>query len=104
MGAVPGLKDTYIQLKTRMDKAVDGFRKALVGTRTGRASVHMLDSVTVEAYGAQRPRNKVATVPAPEPQLIPVQPVDPSQLGARVKSIRGADLGLNPRDDGKIIN
>jgi ribosome recycling factor len=103
MAAVAGLKETYIQLKTRMDKAVDDFRKALIGTRTGRASVHMLDSVTVDAYGAQMPLNQVATVHTPEPQLITVQPFDPSQLGAIEKSIRGAELGLNPMNDGKII-
>ena len=103
MAAVAGLKETYIQLKTRMDKAVDDFRKALIGTRTGRASVHMLDSVTVDAYGAQMPLNQVATVHTPEPQLITVQPFDPSQLGAIEKSIRVAELGLNPMNDGKII-
>jgi len=103
MAAVAGLKETYIQLKSRMDKAVDDFRKALVGTRTGRASVHMLDSVTVDAYGAQMPLNQVATVHTPEPQLITVQPFDPSQLSAIEKSIRSAELGLNPMNDGKII-
>ena len=103
MAAVPGLKDTYVQLKTRMDKAVDDFRKALVSTRTGRASVNMLDGVTVEAYGARMPLNQVAQVHAPEPQLITVQPFDPSQLSAIEKSIRGAELGLNPMNDGKII-
>jgi ribosome recycling factor len=103
MAAVPGLKETYIQLKTRMDKAVEDFRKALVGTRTGRASVHMLDSVIVEAYGSQMPLNQVATVHAPEPQLITVQPYDPSQLAAIEKAIRGGELGLNPMNDGKII-
>src|SRR6266851_7142395 len=103
MAAVPGLKETYIQLKNRMDKAVDDFRKALVGTRTGRASVHMLDSVIVEAYGAQMPLNQVATVHAPEAQLITVQPFDPSQLGAIEKAIRSGDMGLNPMNDGKLI-
>src|SRR5450631_3241059 len=103
MAAVPGLKETYTQLKTRMDKAVDDFRKALVGTRTGRASVHMLDSVTVDYYGSQMPLNQVATVHAPEPQLITVQPYDPSQLAAIEKAIRGGELGLNPMNDGKMI-
>jgi ribosome recycling factor len=103
MAAVPGLKETYIQLKTRMDKAVEDFRKALVATRTGRASVHMLDSVIVEAYGAQMPLNQVATVHAPDAQLITVQPYDPSQLGAIEKAIRSGELGLNPMNDGKII-
>ena len=103
MAAVPGLKDTYTQLKSRMDKAVDDFRKALVATRTGRASVHMLDGVTVEAYGSQMPLNQIAQVHAPEPQLITVQPFDPTQLSAIEKSIRTAELGLNPMNDGKII-
>ena len=103
MAAVPGLKDIYLQLKTRMDKAVDDFRKALVGTRTGRASVHMLDGVMVEAYGSQMALNQVATVHSPEPQLITVQPYDPSQLAAIEKAIRTAELGFNPMNDGKII-
>jgi ribosome recycling factor len=103
MAAVPGLKETYTQLKTRMDKAVDDFRKALVGTRTGRASVHMLDSVTVDYYGSQMPLNQIATVHAPEPQLITVQPFDPSSLSGIEKAIRTGELGLNPMNDGKII-
>ena len=103
MAVVPGLRDTYSQLKSRMDKAVDDFRKALVATRTGRASVHMLDGVMVEAYGSQMALNQVATVHAPEPQLITVQPYDPTQLSAIEKSIRVAELGLNPMNDGKII-
>src|SRR6476661_8124548 len=103
MASVAGLRDTYVQLKTRMDKAVDDFRKALVGTRTGRASVHMLDGVNVEAYGSQMPLNQVATVHSPEPQLITVQPYDPSQLAAIEKAIRSAELGLNPMNDGKMI-
>src|SRR5216683_6903000 len=102
MAAIPGLKATYTQLKTRMDKAVDDFRKALVATRTGRASVNMLDGVTVEAYGARMPLNQVAQVHAPEPQLITVQPFDASQLGAIEKAIRSGDMGLNPMNDGKL--
>jgi ribosome recycling factor len=103
MAAIPGLRDTYSQLKTRMDKAVDDFRKALVATRTGRASVQMLDSVTVDFYGSQMPLNQVSTIHAPEPQLITLQPFDPSTLGAIEKAIRAAELGLNPMNDGKII-
>lgn len=103
MASIAGLKETYGQLKTRMDKAVEDFRRAMAATRTGRASVHMLDGVTVDCYGAQMPLNQVAQVHAPEAQLITVQPFDPSQLGAIEKSIRGAELGLNPMNDGKII-
>ena len=103
MAAIPGLKDIYAQLKMRMEKAVEDFRKEMAATRTGRASVKMLDSVTVEYYGSQMPLNQIATVHAPEAQLITVQPFDPSSLGAIEKAIRSADLGLNPMNDGKLI-
>jgi len=97
------LKDIRLQLKTRMDKAVEDFRKAMGGVRTGRANVHMLDSVSVDYYGSQMPLNQVAQVHAPEAQLITVQPFDPSQLGAIEKAIRSGDMGLNPMNDGKLI-
>ena len=103
MATIPALKDSFAQLKTRMDKAVEDFRKEMAATRTGRASVHMLDSVTVEAYGSQMPLNQLANVSAPEPQLITVQPWDVSQIGAIEKAIRSADLGLNPMNDGKLV-
>jgi ribosome recycling factor len=97
------LKEIRLQLKTRMDKAVEDFRKAMAATRTGRASVHMLDGVSVEYYGSQMPLNQIAQVHAPEPQMITVQPFDPSQVGAIEKAIRSAELGLNPMNDGKLI-
>jgi ribosome recycling factor len=103
MAAVPALKELYGQLKTRMDKAVEDFRKEMAATRTGRASVHMLDGVTVEAYGSQMPLNQLANVSAPEPQLITVQPWDVSVIGSIEKAIRTAGLGLNPMNDGKIV-
>jgi ribosome recycling factor len=97
------LKEIRVQLKTRMDKAVEDFRKAMAGVRTGRANVHMLDNVSVDYYGSQMPLNQVAQVHAPEAQLITVQPFDPSQLGAIEKAIRSGDMGLNPMNDGKLI-
>ena len=103
MAAVPGLKDTYLQLKTRMEKAVEDFRKEMAATRTGRANVHMLDAVSVDYYGSQMPLNQIAQVHAAEAQLITVQPFDPTSLGPIEKAIRTADLGLNPMNDGKII-
>jgi ribosome recycling factor len=103
MAAMPALKDSFSQLKARMDKAVEDFRKEMASQRTGRASVHMLDSVTVDAYGSQMPLNQLANVSAPEPQLITVQPWDVSQIGAIEKAIRSADLGLNPMNDGKLV-
>jgi ribosome recycling factor len=103
MASNPALKELFMQLKTRMDKAVEDFRKEMAAVRTGRASVHMLDGVQVEAYGSQIPLNQVATVHAPEAQLITVTPYDPSILSAAEKAIRSADLGLNPMNDGKLI-
>ncbi len=103
MAAIAGLKETYVQLKTRMEKAVEDFRKAMAATRTGRANVHMLDSVSVDYYGSQMPLNQIAQVHAPEAQLITVQPFDPSSLAAIEKAIRSGDLGLNPMNNGKMI-
>jgi ribosome recycling factor len=103
MAANPALKEIYLHLKTRMDKAVEDSRREMAATRTGRANVHMLDTVSVDYYGSQMPLNQVAQVHAPEPQLITVQPFDPSSLAAIEKVIRAADLGLNPMNDGKII-
>jgi ribosome recycling factor len=103
MAANPALRETYVQLKTRMDKAVEDFRREMGATRTGRASVHMMDNVRVDYFGEQMPLNQIAQVHAPEPQLITVQPFDPSSLTEIEKAIRTADLGLNPMNDGKII-
>jgi ribosome recycling factor len=103
MATIPALKDPFAQLKTRMDKAVEDFRTAMAATRTGRANVHMLDGVRVEAYGSEMKLNELGQVHAADAQMITVQPYDPSQLGPIEKAIRIADLGLNPSNDGKII-
>lgn len=86
-----------------MDKAVEDFRTNLAAARTGRASVHMLDTIRVNYYGSDMPLNQLSTVHAPEAQLLTVQPYDPSILGEIEKTIRSAGLGLNPMNDGKII-
>ena len=101
--AHPALKEAYAALKTRMDKAVEDFRREMAATRTGRANVHMLDTVSVDYYGSQMPLNQIAQIHAPEPQMITVQPFDGSQLAVIEKAIRGADLGLNPMNDGKLV-
>ena len=103
MAALPALKDTFAQLKTRMDKAVEAFRKELTSQRTGRANVHMLDSIHVDAYGSQMPLAQVGNISAPEPNLITVAPWDASLMGAIEKAIRSSDLGFNPQNDGKVI-
>ena len=103
MAGIPALKETYVNLKTRMDKAVADFRNSLASTRTGRASVHMLDGVKVECYGSEMPLNQVAQIHAPEAQLITVTPFDPSVVGEIEKALRSPEFGFNPQNDGKII-
>ena len=103
MASPPALKESFGQIRSRMDKAVEDFRNELASLRTGRANVHMLDSVTVDAYGSQMPLNQVGTVHAAEAQLITVQPWDPTLLTPIEKAIRSADLGLNPMKDGKLV-
>jgi ribosome recycling factor len=103
MAGIPALKDTQQQLKTRMEKAVDDFRANLASTRTGRASVHMLDQVKVSYYGSDTPLNQVAQVTAPDANLILVQPWDPSIVADIEKALRASDLGFNPQNDGKVI-
>ena len=101
--AHPALREVFAQLKTRMEKAVEDFRREMAATRTGRANIHMLDTITVDYYGEQMPLNQISQVHAPEPQMITVQPFDASQLAVIEKAIRGADLGLNPMNDGKLV-
>ncbi len=103
MAGLPALKDIFSQLKTRMDKAVEDFRQELASQRTGRANVHMLDSVHVEAYGSMVPLTQVGNISAPEASLITIQPWDASLTGAIEKAIRSSDLGFNPQNDGKVI-
>jgi ribosome recycling factor len=96
-------KSASAEARKRMSGAVDHVKKELAGVRTGRASVNLLDSVHVEAYGATMPLNQVASLSVPEPTLIVAGPFDPSQMGTIEKAIRNANLGLNPINDGKVI-
>ena len=96
-------KDIINDARRRMDAAVEDARKKLAAVRTGRASVSLLDNIRVEYYGTEMPLNQVATIHAPEPTLITLQPFDPTQLGPIEKAIRASDLGLNPSNDGKLI-
>jgi ribosome recycling factor len=86
-----------------MSSAVEDARKKLASVRTGRASVSILDTVTVEYYGTEMPLNQVATIHAPEPTMLTVQPFDPTQIASIEKAIRSSDLGLNPSNDGKLV-
>jgi len=97
------IKEIANDARKRMDSAVDDARKKLTSVRTGRASVSLLDNVSVEYYGTDMPLNQVATIHAPEPTMVTVQPFDPTQLANIEKAIRASELGLNPSNDGKLI-
>jgi ribosome recycling factor len=100
---VNDLKGLFGEVKKRMDGQIEHVRRELGGVRTGRASVNILDTVHVEAYGSSMPLNQVASLSIPEPSLIVAQPFDPSLMGAVEKAIRNANLGLNPANDGKVV-
>jgi ribosome recycling factor len=93
----------FAQLQKEMDQSVGALRKDLAKLRTGRASTALLEHIVVEYYGATTPLNQLATLSAPEPRLLVVQPYDRSVLGNIEKAILKSDLGLTPNNDGKII-
>jgi ribosome recycling factor len=91
------------ELDRRMRGAIDTLKKEFGGLRTGRASIHLLDPVVVNVYGARMPINQVATVSTPDARTISVQVWDKSNVSAVEKSIREANLGLNPVTEGALI-
>lgn len=91
------------ELKRKMDAAVEAHRKEMAGVRTGKASLALLDGITVDYYDTPTPLNQVGALSTPEPNLITVKPYDVSIIGEIEKSIRKSDLGLNPSNDGKLI-
>ena len=96
-------KDIIKETKPRMDTVIEDFRRKLATVRTGRAAVSLLDTIMVDYYGTMTPLSQMASVHAPEPQMLTVQPWDQSQIGAVEKAIRSSDLGLNPSNDGKLV-
>jgi ribosome recycling factor len=91
------------QAKHLMDKAVEAVKRECATVRTGKATTALLDLVRVEAYGGEMPLNQVATVAAPEPKLLTVQPWDRGLLKAVEKALLTSDIGLTPSNDGQII-
>ena len=90
-------------LERRMDGALTSLSKEFQGLRTGRASTQLLESVTVEAYGASMPINQIATVSVPEPRMLSVQVWDKENTKIVEKAIRESNLGLNPQVDGQLL-
>ena len=103
MAGIPALKELSTDLRHRMDGAVATFQANLASTRTGRASVHMLDQIKADYYGTNTPISQLAQVSSPEAQLILIAPWDPTILKEIDKAVRTSDLGFNPISDGKVL-
>jgi ribosome recycling factor len=103
MSTIATSKDALAQARTRMEKAVEDFRKELSGVRTGRANVSVLDHVRVDYHGTPMPINQLGTLSVPDPMTIVISPWDASAVPLIDKAIRTSDLGLNPTNDGKVV-
>ena len=103
MTTIATTKDAMAQAKTRMEKAVEDFRKELAGVRTGRANVGLLDHIRVDYHGTPMPVNQLAALSVPDPTMILIAPWDPSAVAMIDKAIRTSDLDLNPSSDGKVL-
>jgi ribosome recycling factor len=97
------IDETLQDAEHRMQSAISALGRELDAIRTGRARPALVETLKVEYYGAPTPLNQMATINAPEPHLITIQPWDKTQLGAIEKSIQKSDLGLTPTNDGNII-
>jgi ribosome recycling factor len=97
------MEEVLSDLKQEMEKTVKGFTNDLKRIRTGRASTAILDGIRVDYYGNPTALNQLATVSAPEPRLIIIQPWDTGSIGDVEKAILKSDLGLTPQNDGKVI-
>jgi ribosome recycling factor len=97
------VQKVYSDLEKKMKTSLDAFRKELNSIRTGRASLSLLDGITVQYYGVPTPLNQVATLSVPESRLITIQPWDGSVIGEVERAILKSDLGLTPSSDGRVI-
>lgn len=98
-----GLDNLYKDLEGRMKKSVQTFQSEIARIRTGRATPTILEGIKVEYYGTQVPLQQIASIMAPEPRLLVIQPWDKSAIGEIEKAIRKSGLGLNPQSDGNVI-
>ena len=103
MTTISNSKEAMVQARTRMEKAVEDFRKELASVRTGRANVTLLDHIRVDYHGTSMPVNQLGTLSVPEATSIVISPWDPGAVPLIDKAIRTSDLGLNPTNDGKIV-
>ena len=97
------LQDIYKDAEERMKKSVEHVHHELTRIRTGRATPELLDVVKIDYYGSTVPLSQVATITAPEPRLLVIQPWEKRIIGEIEKAILQSDLGLNPANDGNVV-
>ena len=97
------IEDNLREAETKMQKSLDALGKEILTIRTGRASPGLIDRIPVEYYGNPTPLNQLASITAPEPRLIVIQPWDRTVIMAVEKALQKSDLGLNPANDGQVI-
>ncbi|MGI8907076.1 MAG: ribosome recycling factor [Candidatus Sumerlaeaceae bacterium] len=97
------LNDIYKQAQDKMHKAVEAVDHEFASLRTGRASVALIDTLQVDAYGSKMPLKQLATISTPDARSIAVQPFDKNMTGPIEKSLLAANLGMTPTNDGKMI-
>jgi ribosome recycling factor len=95
--------ESLVESENRMKKVVEGIEREFSTIRTGKASITLLDTIRVDAYGSQMPINQLANITVPEARLLVIQPWDKSVIGVIEKSILASDLGLTPSNDGSVI-
>lgn len=86
-----------------MNKAIEALRKEFASIRTGRASLALLDGITVDYYGTQTPLQQLASLSIPDSRQIAIQPWEQRIISEIDRAILKSDLGLTPVNDGKII-
>ena len=97
------IEDFLADAKRRMDKSIEATHHEFNSIRTGRASPALLDRITIDYYGTPTPLKSLASISAPEPRLLVVQPFDPGAIKNIERAVQESDLGLTPSNDGKVV-
>ncbi len=97
------IEDVLTEAETKMTKTIEVLKRDLAAIRTGRASPALVERLQVDYYGVPTPLNQLATISAPEPRLLVIQPWEKGQIGAIEKAILKSELGINPTNDGRVV-